>query len=168
MPKVVFPLDSSKKFTDQAIVGHNRWHPDIPAQADLNAADQVGLREAGTLSALDLQAGDCYNAGRLPPAPGTSTPVSTVEAVPCAAPHTDQVIAKVVYSPTDTLADVRANRAGADCESELRQKVGYATLTDPAYSTGTLVPADDTTWTAGRTIACVVMSDGPRTGSALR
>jgi len=139
-----------------------------PAQADLNAADQVGLREAGTLSALDLQAGDCYNTGRLPPAPGTSTPVSTVEAVPCAAPHTDQVIAKVVYSPTDTLADVRANRAGADCESELRQKVGYATLTDPAYSTGTLVPADDTTWTAGRTIACVVMSDGPRTGSALR
>ena len=141
-----------------------------PAQAGLatNAADQVGFRQTGTLSALDLQPGDCYNAGRLPPAPGTSTPISTVEAVPCASPHTDQVIAKVVYSPTDTLADVRANRAGADCEGELRQKVADATLTDPAYSSGTLVPADDTTWTAGHTIACVVMSDAPRTGSALK
>jgi hypothetical protein len=143
-----------------------------PAQADLtpatNAAGQVGFRAAGTLSALDLQPGDCYNTGQLPPAPGTSTPISTVEAVPCASPHTDQVIAKVGYSPTDTLADVRANRAGTDCEGELRQKVADATLTDPAYSTGTLVPADDTTWTAGHTIACVVMSDAPRTGSALK
>ncbi len=108
-----------------ALQGPERYP--APAQADLtpatNAADQVGFREAGTLSALDLRAGDCYNTGQLPPAPGTSTPISTVEAVPCASPHTDQVIAKVVYSPTDTLADVRANRAGTDCEGELRQKV---------------------------------------------
>ncbi|HEX5813301.1 MAG TPA: hypothetical protein VFY38_14435 [Pseudonocardia sp.] len=120
------------------------------------------------VSALDLQPGDCYDTGQLPPAPGTSTPISTVEAVPCASPHTDQVIAKVVYSPTDTLADVRANRAATDCEGELRQKVAPATLTDPGYSSGTLVPATDTTWTAGRTIACVVMADGPRTGSVLK
>ena len=31
MPDVVFPLDSTKPFTDQKTVGHNRWHPDIPA-----------------------------------------------------------------------------------------------------------------------------------------
>ena len=31
MPKNLFPLDNTKKFTDQKIVGHNRWHPDIPA-----------------------------------------------------------------------------------------------------------------------------------------
>ncbi|MDP5185109.1 acetamidase/formamidase family protein [Blastococcus sp. BMG 814] len=30
MPEVVFPLDSSRSFTDQELVGHNRWHPDIP------------------------------------------------------------------------------------------------------------------------------------------
>ncbi|NED66844.1 hypothetical protein G3I15_38540, partial [Streptomyces sp. SID10244] len=30
MPELLFPLDSSKSFTDQQIVGHNRWHPDIP------------------------------------------------------------------------------------------------------------------------------------------
>ncbi|WP_432483619.1 formamidase [Kineococcus esterisolvens] len=32
MPEVVFPLDSTKPFTEQELVGHNRWHPDIPAQ----------------------------------------------------------------------------------------------------------------------------------------
>ena len=31
MPKNLFPLDNTKKFRDQKLVGHNRWHPDIPA-----------------------------------------------------------------------------------------------------------------------------------------
>lgn len=30
MPELLFPLDSSKKFNEQRIIGHNRWHPDIP------------------------------------------------------------------------------------------------------------------------------------------
>ena len=47
MPQVVFPLDSSKKFTDQEIVGHNRWHPDIPAQVKVKPGDsfRVHCRE---------------------------------------------------------------------------------------------------------------------------
>ena len=47
MPKVVFPLDSSKKFTEQQIVGHNRWHPDIPAQVTVKPGDvfRVDCRE---------------------------------------------------------------------------------------------------------------------------
>ena len=47
MPKVVFPLDSSKKFTDQKIVGHNRWHGDIPAQVQVKPGDvfRVHCRE---------------------------------------------------------------------------------------------------------------------------
>jgi formamidase len=31
----VFPLDSTKKFTEQQIVGHNRWHWAIPAQVQV-------------------------------------------------------------------------------------------------------------------------------------
>ena len=31
MPQNLFPLDNTKKFTQQKHVGHNRWHPDIPA-----------------------------------------------------------------------------------------------------------------------------------------
>ena len=47
MPKLVFPLDSTKKFTDQAIVGHNRWHPDIPAAVHVKPGDsfRVHCRE---------------------------------------------------------------------------------------------------------------------------
>jgi len=47
MPKVVFPLDNSKSFTDQQIVGHNRWHPDIPAQVRVKPGDtfRVDCRE---------------------------------------------------------------------------------------------------------------------------
>ena len=47
MPEVVFPLDSTKSFTDQKIVGHNRWHPDIPAQVSVKPGDsfRVHCRE---------------------------------------------------------------------------------------------------------------------------
>src|SRR5262249_55496671 len=30
VPRVIFPLDSSRKFEDQPKLGHNRWHPEIP------------------------------------------------------------------------------------------------------------------------------------------
>ncbi len=47
MPQVVFPLDSTKKFTDQRYVGHNRWHPDIPANVMVKPGDvfRVDCRE---------------------------------------------------------------------------------------------------------------------------
>ncbi|HYH89686.1 MAG TPA: formamidase [Solirubrobacteraceae bacterium] len=31
MPEVAFTVDQSKSMADQAVPGHNRWHPDIPA-----------------------------------------------------------------------------------------------------------------------------------------
>ncbi|MFF4752238.1 formamidase [Streptomyces sp. NPDC002514] len=31
MPDVIFPLDSTRPFTEQELLGHNRWHPEIPA-----------------------------------------------------------------------------------------------------------------------------------------
>ncbi len=47
MPELLFPLDSSKKFTDQAKLGHNRWHPDIPPQVVVKPGDsfRVHCRE---------------------------------------------------------------------------------------------------------------------------
>ena len=39
MPKNLFPLDNTKKFTDQQHVGHNRWHPDIPAVVSVKPGD---------------------------------------------------------------------------------------------------------------------------------
>ncbi|WP_020494948.1 formamidase [Sciscionella marina] len=47
MPDVIFPLDSTKAFTEQEILGHNRWHPDIPAAVRVKPGDtfRVHCRE---------------------------------------------------------------------------------------------------------------------------
>lgn len=47
MPTNLFPLDSSKRFADQEKVGHNRWHPDIPAAVTVQPGDtfRVDCRE---------------------------------------------------------------------------------------------------------------------------
>ncbi len=39
MPEVVFSVDQSKSMRDQAVPGHNRWHPDIPAAASVKPGD---------------------------------------------------------------------------------------------------------------------------------
>lgn len=47
MPQNIFPLDSSKPFTDQEQLGHNRWHPEIPPIASVKPGDtfRVDCRE---------------------------------------------------------------------------------------------------------------------------
>ena len=47
MPELLFPLDSAKRFTDQEKIGHNRWHPDIPAAVTVRPGDtfRVHCRE---------------------------------------------------------------------------------------------------------------------------
>src|SRR5689334_4051653 len=39
MPRNLFPLDNTKKFTEQQHVGHNRWHPDIPPVVGVRPGD---------------------------------------------------------------------------------------------------------------------------------
>src|SRR5690625_3663651 len=41
MPEVVFSVDHSKSMRDQAVPGHNRWHPDIPAAATIRTGNLV-------------------------------------------------------------------------------------------------------------------------------
>ncbi|MCK0438142.1 acetamidase/formamidase family protein [Gordonia alkaliphila] len=47
MPELVFPLDSTKKFTEQEILGHNRWHYAIPPAVTVKPGDtfRVHCRE---------------------------------------------------------------------------------------------------------------------------
>ena len=47
MPEVVFSVDQSKSMRDQAVPGHNRWHPDIPAAAIGRARQRVPGRVPG-------------------------------------------------------------------------------------------------------------------------
>lgn len=36
MPEVIFKVDLNKPMAEQDVVGHNRWHPDIPAVVSVN------------------------------------------------------------------------------------------------------------------------------------
>lgn len=47
MPQNLFPLDSSKPFTEQEKLGHNRWHPEIPPVITVKPGDsfRVDCRE---------------------------------------------------------------------------------------------------------------------------
>lgn len=40
MPEVVFAVDQSRSMRDQAVPGHNRWHPDIPAAASVRPGSE--------------------------------------------------------------------------------------------------------------------------------
>ena len=40
MPEVVFSVDQSKSMRDQAVPGHNRWHPDIPPAASVKPGSE--------------------------------------------------------------------------------------------------------------------------------
>ena len=39
MPQVLFKVDLTKPMSEQEVVGHNRWHPDIPAIVSVNPGD---------------------------------------------------------------------------------------------------------------------------------
>ena len=43
MPEVIFPLDSTKPFTEQKLTGHNRWHPEIPPVATLKRGESYRI-----------------------------------------------------------------------------------------------------------------------------
>jgi formamidase len=40
MPEVVFSVDQSKSMRDQAVPGHNRWHPDVPPAASVRPGSE--------------------------------------------------------------------------------------------------------------------------------
>ena len=51
MPKNLFPLDNSKKFTNQKHVGHNHWHP----QSSPELEQAAKLLKIANLPAIRLQ-----------------------------------------------------------------------------------------------------------------
>jgi hypothetical protein len=122
------------------------------------------VAEPTTFSALDLQAGDCYNAAPLA-ADGSDTRITSVEAVPCADPHNAQVVAKLAYAGQD-YTDVVDRRAPEDCTRETEVRLRPELLTDPAYSFGQIHPTA-ASWLLGPSVACIVVTAAPVTGSAL-
>jgi hypothetical protein len=122
------------------------------------------VAEPTALSPIDLQPGDCYNAAPLP-ADGSDAPISSVEAVPCTDPHTAQVITKLGYAGQD-YTDVVETRAPADCARETQALLRPELLVDPAYTFGQIHPTE-LSWPRTPTIACIVVTEAPASGSAL-
>jgi hypothetical protein len=120
--------------------------------------------EPTALSPLDLQPGDCYNAAPLP-ADGSAAPISSVEAVPCTDPHTAQVITQLGYAGQD-YTDVVEARAPEDCARETQALLRPEVLANPAYSFGQIHPTA-LSWPRTSTIACIVVTGTPTTGSSL-
>jgi hypothetical protein len=120
--------------------------------------------EPTALSPLDLQPGDCYNAEPLP-ADGSEARISSVEAVPCTDPHTAQVITKLGYAGQD-YTDVVETRASEDCARETQALLRPEVLVDPAYAFGQIHPTR-LSWPRTTTIACIVVTGTPATGSSL-
>lgn len=124
------------------------------------------ISEAGVLSVTDLREGDCYNTRVAPPAPGTTAPISTVEAVPCTSPHTGQVIARLAYPSTDPFEGVAA-KGTEQCAVQFADKLDASVLTDPAFQAGYIAPADAASWTRTPVVACIVFTEQPVTRSLL-
>ncbi|EHR61497.1 formamidase [Saccharomonospora cyanea] len=40
MPEVKFSVDQSRRFAEQEVRGHNRWHPDVPAAVTVRPGDE--------------------------------------------------------------------------------------------------------------------------------
>ena len=116
------------------------------------------------LSPLDLQPGDCYNAEPLP-ADGSDTPINSVEAVPCTDPHTAQVITKLGYAGQD-YTDVVETRAPEDCMRETQALLRPEVFVDQDYTFGQIYPTS-LAWPRTTTVACIVVTDTPTTGSSL-
>lgn len=115
-----------------------------------------------TLSAFDLQAGDCYTAAPLP-ADGTTRVIRSVQSVPCTQPHTAQVVAVPGYAGR-SYDEVINTVSVADCAGEFRAKLPSTVLSDKRYQLGRIYP-DALAWSRSPSVACVVATDAPITGS---
>lgn len=130
------------------------------------AAPSASAPAPVTLSAFDLSPGDCYNAAPLP-AEGTSTVVFSVQSVPCTQPHTAQVVAVPDYAGRSH-GEVIATLSVTDCTQAFQTKLRPAVLKDRKYRPGRIYP-DAVAWEQRSTaVACVVATEAPITGSALR
>jgi hypothetical protein len=132
---------------------------------DHNAAGRGAngdVTKKGDLDVFKIKPGDCFTD------PGTETSFSSVTAIPCDQPHTAQVFASFVYpgatdtSPSDSeMQDAVSSQCSTDA-------LDQDFLSSHGMSAGFVRP-NDAAWSKGsNTILCLISSDSPVTGSALK
>jgi hypothetical protein len=118
------------------------------------------------LSPFDLAAGDCYNSIPLP-ADGSTVRISTVDTVPCSAPHTAQVVARFAY--TDAVwSTATDSRSSDDCERSFSTKISRKVLADGRHQPGLIHSERARPGVQTVYAACVVVTEAPTTGSVLQ
>lgn len=122
--------------------------------------DETGaLTDGGNIFVEDLRAGDCANDL------GEDEDVYTVDVVPCAEPHTGEVIALVTITDSSFPGDdVLSDYAEEDCVDELEAASPRA-FDDESYSIYWIQPSEETWADGDRTLICMVTTEDTRTGS---
>ncbi|MEZ0114022.1 hypothetical protein ABH920_008056 [Catenulispora sp. EB89] len=123
------------------------------------------ISKAGTLDAVSLHAGDCYEKPT-----DAATGFASVKAIPCTQPHDAQAFYSFTYpgatsvAPTD---DELTTNAQPLCESAAKTKVDESKL--PQNAQPSMLFADDSTWAQGyHDITCVYENDTDYTGSIIK
>jgi hypothetical protein len=140
-------------------VGYAATHEDfLGPSRDANGA----ISSDGTLSTVSLRVGDCVNGL------ADQQEVSELPAIPCTKPHEAEVFAIVElddaeFPGDEELSSLSEQRCGQ--EFDALADVPAEVLDDPALGLSWLQPFEED-WTRGdHSIACLVSTDAPRTGS---
>lgn len=131
---------------------------DQPRAGSLNSTYKV---EPGTIATRDLAVGNC-----IPSLPGGSDAKVSgrTRLVPCDQPHGGEVFAVIAVPDAPAYPDEAAlTKLSDECDPKL---VAYApNLPDGPYHESYLYPTKGS-WASGdRTLACILTTDQPRTGS---
>ena len=126
-----------------------------------NRDESGALEGAQDVSALDLQAGDCFNGGG-------GAEISDVQGVPCGEAHVFEVFAVATHDDGD-FPGAEALQANAEemCLADFEAYVGLS-YEESKYVVQTINPSEET-WEAGdRATLCVLSTDdkAEQTGSA--
>jgi hypothetical protein len=140
----------------------------IPPRPAIDSSTSAAPTAAAptVLSAFDLKPGDCYTAAPMP-TDGTTAVIVSVQSVPCTQPHTAQVVAVPNYAGKSFDEAIDKLSIG-DCTREFQNRLLPKVAKDKRYQAGRIYP-DPLAWGRRSTsVACVVATEAPTTGSVLR
>jgi len=134
--------------------------------APATGSGSAGSPGPGPVTLLQLKNGDCFNSPPLP-ADGSTVGVAAVSPVPCSSPHTRQVVTTLAY-PDVTWEGGADAQSREQCTNSFRTDLRDDVRTDDRY-----LPArmHGVVTSAGKNsvyVACVIATEAPTTGSALR
>ena len=141
-----------------------------PASTTSGSADPASSQSTGAglgqLSLIQLKSGDCFNSAPIPP-DGTTVGVASVEGVPCSSPHTRQVVGTFAY-PGVTWEGGGDARSAEHCSNSFETKLREDIRTDSTYTPARIHSVLNSSGQNTVYVACVIGTDTPTTGSALR